>query len=162
MNKLSITFISLIVLTLVFTVAYKLGDAHGYADGYQEGYRYDCKEEIGTLYNRVKHLSTAVKYTDSTMKHVLRENDSLKNPAYAQKRYDDSIAAWAKYSQDSIEHSIAAQRKNDSIASVVGFASNFYNHDGKFNPMVCISPDIEKKLAECRKHSAFIKIMRGN
>ena len=160
MNKLSKILFFIGVAMMVFSIGYKIGDARGYDAGYTEGYRYDCREEIGNLYEQVKNTKKAVEFTDKQLKILAHENDSLKNPAYAQQRYADSIAERKKFTEDSLKNWKIARRKNDSLAKHIGYNSNIYTDDGHFNPMACISPEIEKKVAECAKHKNFIQMFR--
>ena len=160
MNKLSKILFILGIAMMVFSIGYKIGDARGYEAGYTEGYRYDCREEIGNLYEQVKLQKKVTDFTSENLKKLLHENDSLKNPVYAQKRYEDSLAILRQYSEDSLRNWKDARRKNDSLAKIVGSNTNIYNDDGKFNPFACLSPEIEKKVAECAKHKNFIQMFR--
>ena len=160
MNKIIVVICIFTIAFISFTVGYKYGDSNGYDAGYTEGYRYDCREEIGNLYEQVKATKKAVEFTDRQLKILAHENDSLKNPAYAQQRYADSIAERKKFTEDSLKNWKIAKRKNDSLAKHIGYNSNIYTDDGRFNPMACISPEIEKKVAECAKHKNFIHMFR--
>ena len=60
-------------------MGYKYGDSVGYAAGYTEGYRYDCKDEIAVIYNRVKSQTAVVDALNAKVKAVIHENDSLKD-----------------------------------------------------------------------------------
>ena len=150
MNKISKFFLGLIILVVVFTLGYKMGDANGYKDGYEIGYRYDCKEEIGTLYKQVKAQSKAVVFTDSALRSVIRENDSLKDKRLYQRRYNDSVAWHKLYSKDSLKYSVVARMYSDSVnAAVGGYIVNFVNPDGSLCRMCCERLPIYSSLVEC-------------
>lgn len=160
MNKIIVVICVFTIAFISFTVGYKYGDSNGYDAGYNEGYRYDCKEEIAALYNQVKSQKKVTDFARESIKNVLRENDSLKNPLYAKQRYEDSLAWRKQYSLDSVENYRRARHMNDSIASVTGNSYNYYTDDGKFNPMTCIPEGTELKVKECAKHMNFIQMMR--
>lgn len=151
MNKTQIFLLIVIFSSLSFVVGHKIGDSRGYEDGYNEGYRYDCKEEIGLIYKQVKAQGKALEYTDSTIKKVMRVNDSLMHKEYYRKRYDDSVKYAKKYVRDSVKYSGYVKRYNDSIAKFLGTVStNFIGDDGRVNVLMCMSPSSPyAKLKEC-------------
>ena len=151
MNKTIGIFLALIALVLTFTVGYKIGDSRGYSDGYNEGYRYDCKEEIGTLYKQVKAHSKALYYTDSSIKLILHENDSLKRQEYYKKRHDDSLTWKNQYSQDSLKYHVVARIYADSLNKAVGgHVYNIIQDDGKRNVAACLLLKEYKNIDECK------------
>lgn len=151
MNKTSKIFLSLIALVLTFIVGYKMGDAHGYSDGYEVGYRYDCKEEIATIYSQVKAQTKAIAFTDSSMRRILHENDSLKRKEYYQKRYEDSIALVNTFMLDSVKYSKVAKKLSDSLSLAVGsYPINVIQSNGKRNYFICNFNEKFKKVAECQ------------
>lgn len=160
MNKISKNCIILVFFMMAFTIVYKVGDSNGYNDGYKDGYRYDCKDEIANLYEQVKTQKKVTDFAQQSIKKVLRENDSLKNPAYAQQRYKDSVVAHEQYSRDSVKHYRTARHKNDSLASITGRRVNYYTDDGKFNFLSCLMLDDLDKVNECKSHKSLIKAFR--
>lgn len=160
MNKIIVVICIFTIAFISFTVGYKYGDSNGYDAGYKEGYRYDCKEEIAALYNQVKAQKKVTEFAQESIKNILRENDSLKNPAYAQQRYNDSVALHEKYVQDSLRNWKQAQRKNDSLSRLVGSEMNYYAANGNFNYMLCAIPEVEQKVKECSMHKGFVEQLR--
>ena len=151
-------YIFMVILCAVFfACGYKIGDATGYNDGYEMGYRFDCKEEIGLIYQQVKAQGVALNYTDSTIKKVMRVNDSLMHKEYFQKRFAESVKRKKQYIQDSIKYSSFVKRYNDSIAEYLGTVStNFITDDGRVNVLMCMSassPYSSLKECECFKKS---------
>lgn len=160
MNKIIVVICIFTIAFISFTVGYKYGDSNGYDAGYKEGYRYDCKAEIAALYEQVKSQKKITDFAQQSIKKVLRENDSLKNPAYAQQRYKDSVVAHEQYSRDSVKHYRTARHKNDSLASITGRRVNYYTDDGKFNFLSCLMLDDLDKVNECKSHKSLIKAFR--
>lgn len=142
-------YVFLVILcALFFVCGYKYGDSMGYEDGYNEGYRYDCKEEIGLLYKQVKANSIALDYTDSTIKRVYRENDSLKNKELYQKRFERKLQYEKKFAKDSVKYAKYVKIYNDSLMRVVEpHLSNIVRPDGSANDMACLFFDL--KIREC-------------
>lgn len=120
MNRKSSFLLVLILLVVVYTLGYKLGDSHGYADGYTEGYRYDCKDEIGMLYKRVKAQGKVIEFAQESIRKTIHENDSLRDPATAKRRYDDSVAWRKKYSSDSLKYWKKARDYNRAMYQRLG------------------------------------------
>ena len=151
MNKTSKILLVFILVTLAFTCGYKVGDSRGYADGYNEGYRYDCKEEIAELYERVRSQSKALEYTDSSMKRILHQNDSLMHKEYFQKRHADSVARVERQLADSVRYHVVAKKYNDSLCSALGmkYPTNFVLENGMVNRTLCLFVNDFKGLAEC-------------
>ena len=160
MNKTIKYLLLLSVVIMAFAVGFRVGGAKGYDAGYKEGYRYDCKAEIAALYEQVKSQKKVTDFAQQSIKKVLRENDSLKNPAYAQQRYKDSVAWYEQFSRDSIKHYRIARHKNDSLASITGKRVNYYTDNGKFNFMSCLMLDDLDKVNECKSHKSLIKAFR--
>ena len=132
-------------------MGYKFGDSRGYADGFEIGYRYDCKDEIGLINEQVQAQSKALVYTDSALKRILRENDSLKRKEYYQKRYNDSISLVNQFSTDSSKYYRVARQYNDSVIAAVGsYPTNFILENGTVNKTLCMFAGEFKRLAECR------------
>jgi hypothetical protein len=151
MNKISKFFLALIILVVAFTLGYKMGDANGYSDGYKVGYLYDCKSEIGLINDQVQAQSKALVYTDSALKRILRENDSLKRKEYYQKRYNDSISLVNQFSTDSSKYYRVARQYNDSVIAAIGsYPTNFILENGTVNKTLCMFAGEFKRLAECR------------
>ena len=144
-------YIAMVVLcALFFACGYKYGDSRGFLAGYNEGYRFDCKDEIFTLYEQVKATSKALNYTDSSMKKILHENDSLKRKEYYQKRHDDSVRIWNQYSIDSVKYHVVARKYADSLNKAVGgYVGNIIQDNGRVNP-ICVLFDFYKNLPECQ------------
>lgn len=135
-------YIFMVVLcALFFACGYKIGDAGGYKAGYEDGYRYDCKDEISTLYSQVKATSKALNYTDSSMKKILHENDSLKRKEYYQKRFNDSLAVLNNFSSDSVKFAVAVKKYNDSLSKSLGlgYSTNFILDNGLVNKSICFA-----------------------
>ena len=151
MNKTSILLVVLSVSFIVFVVGYKVGENIGYNDGYDVGYRYDCKEEIGLLYNQVKSHSRALEYTDSTIKKVMRLNDSLRNKEEFQRIAEERLERERVDSINRAKYSKYAARYNDSINKKVGgYVKNFVMEDGRLNLLVCgVKPYNTLKECEC-------------
>lgn len=145
-------YIFMVVLcVLFFASGYKVGDSSGYQNGYEVGYRYDCKEEIATIYSQVKAQTKAIAYTDSSMRRILHENDSLKRKEYYQKRFEDSIAFANSFSLDSIKYAKAAKQLSDSLCEAVGsYKTNVIQANGQRNFFVCTVMEKFKKLPECQ------------
>ena len=140
-----------VLCALFFACGYKVGDSSGYKDGYEVGYRYDCKEEIGTIYNQVQSQSRALSYTDSVIKKVMRENDSLKRKEYYQKRLEDSLAVVNTFTLDSVKYSKVAKKLSDSLSKAVGLYSvNVIQSNGQRNELICAFHPAFKNLKECR------------
>lgn len=140
----------------MFTVGYKIGDSRGYSDGYNEGYRYDCKEEIGLLYKQVKSQSKALEYTDSTIKKVMRLNDSLQHKEYFQQQAEKRRKIEIEDSLARKKYSSFAKRYNDSIARYVGekYPTNFILEDGRVNVLWCgTQPYSGLKECDCWRNS---------
>lgn len=132
-------------------MGYKYGDSVGYADGYNVGYLYDCKDEIGLINDQVQAQSKALVYTDSALKRILRENDSLKRKEYYQKRYNDSISLVNQFSTDSSKYYRVARQYNDSLIAAIGsYPTNFILENGTVNKTLCMFAGEFKRLAECR------------
>lgn len=130
---------------------FKYGDSKGYEAGYNEGYRYDCKEEIATIYSQVKAQTKAIAFTDSSMRRILHENDSLKRKEYYQKRFEDSIAFANSFALDSIKYAKAAKQLSDSLCEAVGsYKTNVIQANGQRNYFVCTVMERFKKLPECQ------------
>ena len=151
MNKTSWVSLVLVGLVLAFTLGYKMGDSRGYADGYNEGYRYDCKEEIGLLYKQVKSQSKALDYTDSTIKMVMRLNDSLRSKEEFQRIAEERLERERVDSINRAKYSKYAARYSDSVNNEVGgYVSNFVMADGRVNLLVCgVKPYNTLKECEC-------------
>lgn len=131
-------------------MGYKIGDARGYKDGYEIGYRYDCKDEIGVIYNQVEAQSKAIAFTDSALKKILHENDSLKRQEYYKKRFEDSLVIANQFSIDSVRYSKVARQYSDSLNKAVGgHVTNIIQADGKIN-RVCILLSKYRSLDECK------------
>lgn len=160
MNKIIVVVCIFTIAFISFTVGYKYGDSNGYDAGYTEGYRYDCRAEIASLYEQVKAQRKVSEFARESVKNILRENDSLKNPSKARQRYLDSIAWREQYSRDSVTNYKMARHKNDSIASITGALYNYYGDDGKFNPMTCISGNNVDIIKECASHRNFVKMFK--
>lgn len=140
-----------ILCALFFVCGYKYGDSRGYEDGFNEGYRYDCKDEIGTLYKQVKANSKALEFTDSSMRKILHENDSLKRQEYYKKRHADSLAWLDQFSKDSLKYSVVAKKYSDSLNKVVGgHVLNIVQSDGKRNLFACMMFKEYRELQECK------------
>lgn len=145
-----------ILCALFFACGYKIGDATGYNEGYEMGYRYDCKDEIGLIYKQVKAQGVALDYTDSTIKKVMRVNDSLMHKEYYQKRFAEKIKSKEKFRQDSLKYSVYAKRYNDSIARYFGekYPTNFILDDGRVNVLLCVyEPYSTLKECQCKNDS---------
>lgn len=151
MNKTQIFLLIIIFSALFFIFGYKFGDARGYEDGYNEGYRYDCKEEIGLIYKQVKAQGKALEYTDSAVRYVMRENDSLKKKETYQRMEAERIEREHVDSLNRSKYSKYAARYNDSINKKVGgFVNNFILEDGRVNVLVCgVKPYNTLKECEC-------------
>lgn len=131
-------------------MGYKYGDSVGYAAGYEEGYRYDCKDEIGLIYNQVEAQSKAIAFTDSALKKILHENDSLKRQEYYKKRFEDSLVIANQFSIDSVRYSKVARQYSDSLNNAVGgHVTNIIQADGKVN-RVCVLLSKYRSLNECK------------
>lgn len=132
-------------------LGFKYGDSRGYEAGYNEGYRYDCKEEIAELYTKVKHQTTALLFTDSVIRSVFHENDSLKRKEFYQKRYEDSIAISNRFSFDSLRYARVATLYSDSVAKSLGVSSvNLVQSNGRINPFVCSFVKAYRDIDECK------------
>lgn len=129
-------------------LGYKLGDASGYAAGYEEGYRYDCKDEIAVIYNRVKSQTAVVDALNAKVKAVIHENDSLKDKEKFQQYEKDRQRLIKEFSQDSVKYSLVVQYVNDSLARVTGF-KDIIAPNGRPNIGVCVAYDALKNLTEC-------------
>ena len=139
-----------VLCALFFACGYKVGDSSGYKDGYNEGYRYDCKEEIGDLYKRVKNQSQALKYTDSVIKVVYHLNDSLMRKEYYQKRFEDSLKWIKRYSKDSVSLYKLSREYADSLNKATGgLIKNIVQDDGTMNLFGCFVEPY-KKIPECQ------------
>ena len=139
-----------VLCALFFACGYKIGDAGGYKAGYEEGYRYDCKDEISTLYSQVKATSKALNYTDSSLKKILHENDSLKRKEYYQKRFNDSLAYSRQFNKDSVKYSSVARIYSDSLNNAVGGSVlNIIQPNGRVN-RVCLLLSKYRDLPECK------------
>lgn len=150
MNKISKFFLVLIILVVAFTLGYKMGDANGYSDGYKVGYLYDCKAEISLMNDQVQAQSKALVYTDSALKRILRENDSLKRKEYYQKRYNDSLKFADQFSKDSLRYSKIAKEYADSLnLAVGGHIINIVQADGRMNRICSLLPKY-RELRECK------------
>lgn len=148
MNKTSLTFLALVCVVLAFTVGYRIGDSRGYTDGYNEGYRYDCKEEIADLYKRVKNQSKALDYTDSTIRLILRENDSLKRKEHYQKRHEERLDYLKRFADDSVKYYKYVKKYNDSLQRVIEpHINNLVRADGSVDQGVCMFFEID--IPEC-------------
>lgn len=153
-------YIFMVILCgLFFACGYKVGDSSGYKDGYTEGYRYDCKDEIGTIYKQVKAQTKAIAFTDSSMKRILHENDSLKRKEYYQKRFQDSVAILNKFKIDSIKYASVVKAYNDSLSEALGlgYSTNFILHDGYVNLSICFA---YKDIAECQDGFNIRKVLQ--
>lgn len=162
MNKIQKLFLVLALVMMAFSIGYKVGDSRGYTDGYNEGYRYDCKDEIAALYEQVKSQKKVTDFAQESIRNVLRENDSLKNPALAKRRYDDSVAWHKQYSEDSIKNFKSARFKNDSLSSLTGQRLRYYNDNGKFNFMNCLVIKDIDAVKECAPHKSTVKAYLDN
>ena len=151
MNKIQKTFVFLIILFSVATLSYKLGDSNGYEAGYTEGYRYDCKEEIAVIYNRVRSQSGTVESLNKKVSSVIRENDSLKNKEKFQ-LFEKERQAWQlQLKKDSIKYHSVVEHVNDSLAKVTGF-HGILLADGHPNAGICSGYPALKGLKECDPH----------
>lgn len=154
MNKIQKFFIFFILFLSVAVIAYKIGDSRGYDAGFTEGYRYDCREEIAALYKRVKAQGKLVDFAQKSIKEVIRENDSLRDPSVAKKRYDDSVAASVQYTDDSLKYWKKANSYNDSLYKALG--------RGKYDPnssMPFVQPNGQKSpgfIILCMTDSSFM------
>ena len=148
MNKLSKILFILGIAMMVFSIGYKIGDARGYDAGYTEGYRYDCREEIGNLYEQVKNTKKAVEFTDKQLKVLSRENDSLRNPRVFNEFQE-------KYHEDTLKFGRIAEKRNDSLKKIGHPAAGFVSRQSGVVPgLVCYANKDNKLFAdlpECRR-----------
>ena len=160
MNKSHIILLISILCSVSFLVGHKVGDSQGYADGYNEGYRYDCKDEIAAIYKQVKSQSKFLEYSDSAIKAVIRQNDSLKDPRTYAKRYADSVA-WAKrFHADTLKYSVVSRLYSDSINKVVGgLINNFVQQNGSVCSVCCERLSMYRGLRECQDGFDIKKVL---
>ena len=131
-------------------MGYKYGDFRGYEAGYNEGYLYDCREEINVLYDRVRNQTKALNFTDSAIKFVIHQNDSLMRKEYYQKRYLDSLNSHSRYSIDSLRYHKVAKIYSDSLNKAVGGSFlNIIQADGQVNRVCALLPKY-RDLVECK------------
>lgn len=149
-----------VLCALFFACGYKVGDSSGYKDGYNEGYRYDCKEEIASIYKQVKAQSKFLEYSDSAIKNVIRQNDSLKDPRTYARRYADSVA-WAKrFHADTLKYSVVSRLYSDSINKVVGGSiNNFIQQNGSVCNVCCERLSVYRGLRECQDGFDIKKVL---
>lgn len=155
---------------LFFACGYKVGDSSGYKDGYNEGYRYDCKEEIASIYKQVKAQNQFIESVRTYSQKVAVENDYIKNAkryehnrkiVIAENRRLDSLRR--KYELDSAKYSDLARKYDDSLAIVTGFRG-IVRADGSADSAICAlwSADLGN-LAECKPgwHVSHVKRGKG-
>lgn len=160
MNKTSMTLLVCILCVVSFFIGHKVGDSKGYADGYNEGYRYDCKEEIAAIYKQVKAQSKVLEFTDSAMKRVFRENDSLKRKDYYQKKFRDSVEWHDRFHVDSLRYSVVARQYSDSLNKAVGgFVNNFIYENGSVCAICCERLSMYRGLRECQDGFDIQKVL---
>lgn len=135
-----------ILCALFFFCGYKYGDSRGYDDGFQVGYQYDCRAELELLYNKVTAQSKILMFTDSAVKSVSRQNDSIKNWFVAE-------SLQRVFAQDSLKNWKIAKKKNNDLKIRTGTSlSNVYSEDGRFNPLSCVVDTRLRSLDECREY----------
>lgn len=140
-------YIFMVVLCLLFfVVGYKYGDVRGYEDGFNIGYQYDCRDELEHLHDRVSNQSSLLVFTDSVVKSVLRQNDSLKNWFVAESLHRAFV-------RDSLKNWKVARKKNNELRKKTGTSlSNVYGADGRFNPLSCLVDARLRSLEQCREY----------
>lgn len=149
-----------VLCALFFACGYKVGDSSGYKDGYNDGYRYDCKEEISSIYKQVKSQSKFLDYADSAIKNVIRQNDSLRDPWTYAKRYADSVA-WAKrFNDDTLKYSVVSRLYSDSVNKVIGGSiTNFIQQNGTVCRVCCDYLSEYRSLRECQDGFDIKKVL---
>ena len=148
MNYFKFYFIVFFVSVSFFFVGYKVGDSSGYAEGYEEGYRYDCKDEIAVIYNRVKSQTAVVDALNDKLKAAIHENDSLKNKEKFQQYEKDRQRLMKEFEEDASRYSLVVAYINDSLARVTGF-KDIIAPNGRPNIGVCVAYDALRNLPEC-------------
>lgn len=139
-----------ILCALFFFCGYKYGDSRGYEDGFQVGYLYDCQADIGHLYSVVMAQDEFLKLTDSVVKIVQNENDSLKKKEYYEKIAERKRELVKNFTADSLKYSAVSKVLSDSLCAAVGaYPTNVVQSNGKMNYFVCRSEKF-KALKECQ------------
>lgn len=165
------TYFFILIFTAVsFVLGFKIGDSRGYVAGYNEGYRYDCKEEIAVIYNRLKAQTKTIDSMKDVVRRTMVENDQLKNSERYRKGrenyFRDRVKAdslRSRFVTDSIKYHKVAMRYEDSLANLTGFRG-IVRADGFADSAICAlwSEDLGN-LAECKPgwHVSHVKRGKG-
>lgn len=78
MNKTSIIFIVLALVSISFMVGYRLGDSNGFNQGFDNGYSYDCRPKIDSMMRRADSIYKVMDFLSRECQVTAVENHKMR------------------------------------------------------------------------------------